>query len=756
MSTTLRSLPYSRFIRRASAGPAALVATPAMMDAALDALKAAPWRQTRDGLTVTMPASDAGITSAPDAWDAFKNSADGTLRSGVQSVILGMAAYRFRIPAAALAGSPASATALVRLYANKFTLYGLRVTALMSASAEPPTDWDTLRGDDGNPFAQPGRLPEPAANTSGARNNSETLELLPGGAACAAFLWVIVQPENWSNLLAEYWALGAGFLDAPSIIATFDRDGVTLDPTDYGFSFPVDPQDLYDPARMYPLDVAETRNRWFGLPDAVRPLIDPPDSIRKLAVSVAYPYAGDDTLFVIWIRNNGTVGYYAPPATVFNGTPITALDAISDAVDVACSHWGFIAARADGSVVPVAVTNIAFEQPPPGLPPAASCGAGWAHFWRLDASGGLHVWGHSSVTGTWSRPDAAAVSVASEHSGGADSVIYAATADGRLTAFASPGGTATDLGFSGAVKVVAGKNHVITLLGDGSVVSVAAPSGANDKGQAAVPPEVNGHARDIFAGGLWSAAILDDGTVAAWGDDTSGVVTALLGESIESAVSGSDANAVFVTVTRGGWQEAAIRAATTASIPLPQSFDPDVMRELFLRRFVDSADAVALAPSTSACGGYGIHIDPADAPYLWRMSMAVIGLRYHFRATSPAPNQVHFSVPALTAPGQDEIFSRIVFLRDTREVPVNPLATIGNWRALWNGQTPAGYTQLAAESFVHRQSVNSVFLPLSGPGHEGHVWVVIMPVHAPLAGDSAVWDIGQTGWEAERIFFWND
>ena len=668
----------------------------------------------------------------------MRDSADETL------YILGIAAYRFRMPSPALAGTPATAEASARLTANKLTRHGLRVVALMSDDPNPPEDWDALRGEAGAAFLHASRLPEPDVNTAKATNKIETLALTPGGAPCRAYLWVIVQLEEWSDLIAEYWVLGAGFLDAPALEIAFDRD-VAPDPDDPAFLFPVEPKDLYDPARLYPLDALQTRNAWVNLPPALQAATGPASGILDAAFSAAIGIR-NGKMNAVWVRTDGTVGVYTD-LEAGQGLDLAPLAAVTGAAACSVSNTAAIVLRADGAVA--AASYISYIPAYPGweLPPVARVGTGEGILWAVTADGALHMWsGTKTVAGT--------LTVTSASSGGRS--LWVSTPEGRvmrLSGGAISSTPDTDHGIIGAVKVASGDNHAIALLADGTLRAL---NEYNEKGQLDIPPAVQGNARDIIAAADWTAAILRDGTVAAWGDDANGTVAALNGTVMESAGAVFNETAIFARVTAAGWREAEARIAAGATVTPPRSFDADITRELPIRRFVDAADTVDLSAEPIQDGRYGIRIDPAADASSWRMSMAVIGLRYQFRATSPAPNRVHFSVPAITAPGQGEIFSRIVFLRDTRAAPVNPLATIGNWRALWNGQTPAGYTQLAAESFVHREFSNSVFLPLAGAGHEGHVWAVVMPVHAPLAGDSLSWDIGQEGWEADRIFFWND
>ena len=231
MPTTLFSLPYSRFVRQAHTEPDALVSTEATLRRSVDMLKATPWRQVRGGLVTTMPPSDPAQSVSSDAYDAYKFSGDCAPASGKQASFVGMAAYRFRIPATALDGETAAqiTAASIRAYANKFNAGGLLVTSYLSDSMLPSDDWTFLST---GTFASGQVLQDANAGTKAATNKSAIVPVVTAATACRPYLWVIVQLFDWPGIKWEYWIEGAGMLDASTLSVTFDRDGVTADADD--------------------------------------------------------------------------------------------------------------------------------------------------------------------------------------------------------------------------------------------------------------------------------------------------------------------------------------------------------------------------------------------------------------------------------------------------------------------------------------------------------------------------------------------
>lgn len=234
MSTTLKSVPYARFIRQARTKQAALVASQATLNQAIEALKVSPWRKTRTDLAVTMPASDPKQTESSDAYDAYKFSGDCPDKSGMQAAFVGMVAYRWKLPSNSVYVDPVvSVAANVNLYANKFLSAGLRITSFTSNEDDPANlgTWEFLRGETGGVSVISEQFKNQYAGTKLATNKDAVVTVF-SGPIVHDYLWVIVQLEDWDEIKFEYWIEGAGFLSAPTMAMTFDADNIVLDPVE--------------------------------------------------------------------------------------------------------------------------------------------------------------------------------------------------------------------------------------------------------------------------------------------------------------------------------------------------------------------------------------------------------------------------------------------------------------------------------------------------------------------------------------------
>jgi len=225
MSVTL-TLPYVRFTRQYHTAPAANTMWLATLASAIGGLKAAPWQLAAIDTKAGMPVSDPTKSFSSQGYDAFKASGDAA--NSMQAAYVGMACYRFKVPADALAGTPANVVSVaLEAYADKFLWKGLRISAYLSGSDAPSADWDFLRaGDVATPVDAGGAgvLPEPNPATKLASNKGGTCTLAPAAALNPqAYLFVVVQLEAWSDNKYEYWIEGSGMIDAASVSVTFDR-----------------------------------------------------------------------------------------------------------------------------------------------------------------------------------------------------------------------------------------------------------------------------------------------------------------------------------------------------------------------------------------------------------------------------------------------------------------------------------------------------------------------------------------------------
>lgn len=226
MSTTL-TLPFVRFVKQYHTEPAANTSYLATLARAVEGLKTAPWKEAEPGTLVETPISNSVLSFESDAYDAFKSSGDAVPNSGKQAVYVGMVAYRFKLPDDALVATTAKVKSIVlTAYADKFNWKGLLISAYLSNSYNPPTDWDTLAaGDIATAITDGvGILPEanPATKTATNKSGIVTLTYVVN-AEPKAYLYIIVQLANWLVCKYEYWVEGSGMIDGSTLLVEFDR-----------------------------------------------------------------------------------------------------------------------------------------------------------------------------------------------------------------------------------------------------------------------------------------------------------------------------------------------------------------------------------------------------------------------------------------------------------------------------------------------------------------------------------------------------
>jgi hypothetical protein len=239
MATALK-LPYVRFVRQITTSPGANPQFVAMMEDGLSALKAAAWRPAAASLSsIAMPSNDPLNFAPDDKYDAYKASKT-TAASGVQTCNLGMAAYRYKIPADAISGSHYVQSVVATVGADKFSYSGVKVAFILSDSATPPVSWALLRSgglgttpDATGEFATYDADPEvygvlnsrDQASVSSATNKAEEFTFdLSSVAANYAYLYVIISMYDYTDYRANrpYWIEGCGVLNGESLEVTLE------------------------------------------------------------------------------------------------------------------------------------------------------------------------------------------------------------------------------------------------------------------------------------------------------------------------------------------------------------------------------------------------------------------------------------------------------------------------------------------------------------------------------------------------------
>jgi len=216
------TLPFVRFTRQVATSPMAILAVPAAALQAEAALKVAPWSEVATQQS-TFPARNALQTGFADTWDAFKHCGDYS--AGNQVAYAGMAAYRFRVPADGLTTPDHVVSLSIPLYVDRWLVDGVRISAYVSASPTPSTDWDVLRTGTGGTAYEDDLLPMTYTGDPPVRvvveKNDTIVVTLPASTDALAYIWVIVSLEDYATTRG-FWIEGAALILGGSATCTFD------------------------------------------------------------------------------------------------------------------------------------------------------------------------------------------------------------------------------------------------------------------------------------------------------------------------------------------------------------------------------------------------------------------------------------------------------------------------------------------------------------------------------------------------------
>ncbi len=240
----------TRYIRQArTASPVAVTATGAAAAQAYDALLLADW--VRADVSPNMPMHNWAQSGFKQAYDAAKYCGDYS--AGYQHAYATAVCYTLKIHADALVGDDCDLESLaVTLFGDRWLADGAILSAVLSASATPPTWAEMLAGD------------HTAALMAVTPSNTGT-----DSSVTATATWTTTDAPAYVHLvlrLADYsthrgaWIEGSAMLDAASIDLTFSRS-VTADTA-------TDPADLINnlvvPIRLYAASANRTPVAYTG------------------------------------------------------------------------------------------------------------------------------------------------------------------------------------------------------------------------------------------------------------------------------------------------------------------------------------------------------------------------------------------------------------------------------------------------------------------------------------------------------------
>lgn len=282
--------------------------------------------------------------------------------------------------------------------------------------------------------------------------------------------------------------------------------GRTLSDPDYGIEIRAVGGGGTEPDQYLDIQVTVSSliNRVAGW-GASSPSTAPSAAVRVKAVAAGLQHSlalKDDGSVIAWGDNSA--GQAMVPAGLNDVITIAAGGNISGAV------------RRDGTVVIWGENAAAAMKPPAGLAQVQRLAIGRNYAVALRYDGSIAAWGDTSggrgqITGNLAGSGLLAAS---------DRTAFLLTGSGTLLSFgdgpASPSSRLTNVG-----AISAGPQHALALMRDGTVTAW----GDNSSGQTTVPSGLSG-VTAVAAGGNHSMALKNDGTIVVWGGNDSGQATA--------------------------------------------------------------------------------------------------------------------------------------------------------------------------------------------------------------------------------------
>lgn len=207
MATTL-NLPYDRFVSQVTIGePRPKANYLLMMTENLASLQRCEWTPAQNGSVVELPPHDfTRETFFADSYDAFKMGAAYDATNLTETAFAGMAAYRFKLPAAYLSGAQTLVGIEIPVQRDRALKSGLRIAAELSDSTTPSTDWAVVRGESGD-LAEEAILSQSAVERyvdGRAAQDSVTISLAGADSTKRAYLWVYVTLEDYEDRWTRY------------------------------------------------------------------------------------------------------------------------------------------------------------------------------------------------------------------------------------------------------------------------------------------------------------------------------------------------------------------------------------------------------------------------------------------------------------------------------------------------------------------------------------------------------------------------
>ena len=235
MATTL-TLPATRFVAQVNSGaPEAKANYKALAQRNALELEGCPWLDAASATACpSLVEHDFTKTFSGEKYDAFCMTGNYDSANNTEIAYAGMVAYRFKLPQAYLTGSATLVSASVMLSRDRFLLPGLRLSAFLSDSDAPSTDWSVVRGDAEGCVKLAAQLANTAERITAATQATEAVSVDLDGADSVKkqYLWLYLTVEDYqvtwtwySSTQHRLYAIeGSGMIIAQSSSVTFSAD----------------------------------------------------------------------------------------------------------------------------------------------------------------------------------------------------------------------------------------------------------------------------------------------------------------------------------------------------------------------------------------------------------------------------------------------------------------------------------------------------------------------------------------------------
>ena len=232
---TILTLPSVRFVAQVNTGaPEAKANYKALAQRNALALEECLWSAAGDAVRPSLVEHDFKLAFADDRYDAYLMTGQYDSTKNTEVAYAGMVAYRFALPQAYIDGSATLVSASVMLSRDRFLLPGLRISAVLSDSAEPSTDWSVVRGDAEGCCKLAAQLANPAERITAAAQATGAVAVSLAGMDTTkrAYLWIYLTVEDYTETWTHYsstqlrlYAIeGSGMIISQSTTVEFSAD----------------------------------------------------------------------------------------------------------------------------------------------------------------------------------------------------------------------------------------------------------------------------------------------------------------------------------------------------------------------------------------------------------------------------------------------------------------------------------------------------------------------------------------------------